>query len=88
MNWVRVERLANSSFSGCPTVVVQRTGAEMSEPEVYLAIGRFVFWFSKLEGMLKADLAGLLDLENEHLDPVTSAFDFAQLLQRPEGYKA
>lgn len=51
----------------------------MSEPEVYLAIGRFVFWFSKLEGMLKADLAGLLDLENEHLDPVTSAFDFAQL---------
>jgi hypothetical protein len=51
----------------------------MSEPEVYLAIGRFVFWFSKLEGMLKADLAGLLDLENQHLDPVTSAFDFAQL---------
>jgi hypothetical protein len=51
----------------------------MSEPEVYLAIGRFVFWFSKLEGMLKADLAGLLDLENKHFDPVTSAFDFAQL---------
>ena len=35
----------------------------MSESEVYLAIGQFVFWFSKLEGILKADLAGLLDLE-------------------------
>jgi len=51
----------------------------MSEPEVYLAIGQFVFWFSKLESILKADLAGLLDLENQHFDPVTSAFDFAQL---------
>ncbi|WP_315751457.1 MULTISPECIES: hypothetical protein [unclassified Bradyrhizobium] len=51
----------------------------MSESEVYLAIGQFVFWFSKLEGMLKSDLAGLLDLENQHLDPVMSAFDFAQL---------
>jgi hypothetical protein len=38
-----------------------------------------VFWFSKLEGMLKADLAGLLDLEHAHLDPVVSPFDFAQL---------
>jgi hypothetical protein len=51
----------------------------MEEEKIYRAIGGFVFWFSKLEGMLKADLAGLLDLENEHLDPVVSAFDFAQL---------
>ena len=51
-----------------------------SDFEVYAAIGRFVFWFSKLEGMLKADLAGLLDLEVNHMDPVVSAFDFAQLV--------
>lgn len=49
------------------------------EPQVYEAIGRFIFWFSKLEGMMKADLAGMLDLDNDYLDPVTSAFDFAQL---------
>jgi len=49
------------------------------EREVYEAIGRFIFWFSKLEGMMKADLAGMLDLDNDYLDPVTSAFDFAQL---------
>jgi hypothetical protein len=49
------------------------------ENEIYMAIGRFVFWFSKLEGILKSDLAGLLDLETDYLDPVVSAFDFAQL---------
>jgi hypothetical protein len=49
------------------------------ERDFFEAIGRFVFWFSKLEGMLKADLAGLLDLDNDYLDPVVSAFDFAQL---------
>ncbi len=46
---------------------------------LYTAIGRFVFWFSKLEGMLKADLAGLLDLDGKYLDSVVSAFDFASL---------
>ena len=49
------------------------------EREVFESIGRFVFWFSKVEGILKADLAGLLDLDNDYLDPVVSAFDFAQL---------
>jgi hypothetical protein len=49
------------------------------EQEMYAAIGRFVFWFSKLEGILKSDFAGLLDLDNDYLDPVVSAFDFAQL---------
>jgi hypothetical protein len=49
------------------------------EHEVYVAIGSFIFWFSKLEGIMKSDLAGLLDLENDYLDPVVSAFDFAQL---------
>jgi hypothetical protein len=36
----------------------------INDDAVYFAIGRFIFWFSKLQGMLKADLAGLLDLDN------------------------
>jgi hypothetical protein len=49
------------------------------EREIFESIGRFVFWFSKLEGMLKADLAGLLDLDNDYLARRAIAWRIAPL---------
>ncbi|MBR1155703.1 hypothetical protein JQ575_34525 [Bradyrhizobium sp. JYMT SZCCT0428] len=49
------------------------------EAEVYKAIGRFIFWFSKLEGYLKAHIVGLLDLERDIFDAVVSPYDFSTM---------
>ena len=61
-------------FSGNPYVM-----EEELETKVYASIGRFIFWFSKLEGFLKAHIVGLLDLDNDVFDAVVSPYDFVTM---------
>ncbi len=49
-----------------------------NEP-LYLAIGKFMFWFSQLEFTIKASLASVLGLKEEQFDTVVAPYDFAVL---------
>jgi hypothetical protein len=49
------------------------------EKELYTSIGRFIFWFSKLEGYLKSHIVGILDLDTKVFDAVVSPYDFVTM---------
>jgi hypothetical protein len=56
----------------------------MTQPEddndpLYFAIGKFMFWFSRLEFTIKACLAASLNLREEQFDTVVSPYDFVVL---------
>ena len=46
---------------------------------LYLAIGKFIFWFSQLEFTIKVVLASYLKLEDQQFDVVVSPYDFLVL---------